>query len=518
MRCRENDLEELPDSLASLPCLSTLNVSHNKLSKIPFKIINTSTRTKSDSFFSATVERATVPLPALKLLLASHNTLRADLLQIDHIPRELMEIDLSYNELGQSTLLLAKLSTLEHLKTLRLTSCGLDDSSFTPNSNLFRTLHVLDLGENEELSELAVLHSLNEREVAVGPSNSNIKGVLNVVMGKPGPAKEAWEIEAENRTKLRKSSATPDSVFSIGGHSTASVKSPKQQHVSVPPVQPEQPIKEAWEIEAEQGLLTEGGRRRARAAAAVGDPSPRPISPVDVSHLSISGSSGGPSLVQFYDGPHATLTLPRSQPQLRTHNRSFSLVATSMSSNVSDLVVPAPTMPLPAILSQSFANNIRVLILSNRRMESSIVLPSTGLASPILPHLDELDLNNCNLSSLASISSDSNQSPVSKEPVFDIIGALFPSLSILDLSYNALTTLSGVSTLMVPDPEKKRKGLTTLRLRGNRLASLEPFEELAAKWHSNGGGVEGWRGEELDLRDNEIGRVSSFLGDEAFFS
>lgn len=426
-----------------------------------------------------------------------------------------MDVDFSNNSLGQISTLLSKLSALEHLRTLRLVCCELNDSSFTPVSNLFKSLHLLDLGDNEDLSEEAVRRSLTKRDMVVGPSVSNLQGGFNVIIGKPGLVKEAWEIEAENRTRLRKGSATPESVFSIGGRSNASAKSPKQPKLpaAVPvATPPREPVKESWEVEAEQGLLTEGGKRRARAAAAAAavaaEANPRAVSPVDVSQFSLSPNSNGPSLIQFYDGPHATLTLPQSQVQSRSHNRSFSLVSPAMTANASDFLVPPPTMPLPTILSQPFANNIKVLILSNRRMESSIILPSTGLTSPILPHLDELDLSNCNLTNPVPTSSDPNQSlTTTKEPLFDIIAALFPSLSTLDLSYNALTTLSGVATLMIPDAEKKRKGLTTLRLRGNRLSSLEPVEELASKWHG-GGSVEGWRGEELDLRDNEIGRVS----------
>ena len=523
----------LPDGIASFPQLATLNVSHNKLQYIPFQI-NTSvvSKPRNDSFFSLTIEKATVPLPALKVLLASHNQFNTDLFHLAHIPQHIVEFDLSHNQLPHLGPLLSRLSVLDHLQKLQLNSCGLENESLPPSLSGFRSIKHLDLGENEGLSEDTVRRALGERELEIGPANHHFTtGSLQVILGKPAPAKEAWEIEADNRVRLRKKSTTTatsaDNPFRI----TEPERPPLPSLNRIPPAPPKtavvEPIKEAWEIEAEQGLLTEGGRRRARAAAAaaataassstlpatrnaVDLSSPVATSPPisEMNSLSLgSPPRGAPSLVPFYDGPHGTLTLPRSQPQARTHNRSFSVASTPLSANTSDLLLPPPTMPLPTILSQSFANSIKVLVLSNRRLEASIILPATRLSSPVLPHLDELCLDNCNLSSEVPTSIEGTSGSPGKESLLEIIAALFPSLSTLDLSYNLLTTLSGVGVLLTPNASDKRKGLTTLRLRGNKLSSLDPLEELGAAWKS-GGGIEGWRGEEIDLRDNEIGKAS----------
>jgi Leucine-rich repeat (LRR) protein len=503
-----------------------LNVSHNKLKTIPFEIKRAVPSKKMDSFFAPTAERATQPLPALKILHASHNQLKSNSLQLGHFPKDLVEFDLSHNDLGPSGNLLNTLSTLGQLRTVKLTSCGLTDASFRAGSIHFKSLQTLNLGENDGLTEDAVKNSLVERTLEIGPTDSGLRGVLNVVIGKPGPAREAWEVEAEQRFRSRKVSGNPKntSTFNIGNEPVPT-KTPATKSTPAPPAtsapktvrKSEEPPKEAWELEAEQGLLTEGGKRRARAAAAAAAAAGSAISPKaltkDLAGLPLSGngnSSGSgepPSLVQFYDGPHATLTLPKSQPQPRTHNRSFSVITASGPANAMNFVASPPTLPLPSILSQAFANSIRVLIVSSRRMDSSITLPSTGVSSAILPHLEELCMDNCNLASEVPISTENGFNSSNKAPLLETIAALFPSLNTLELSYNDLTTLTGLSTLLTPDAAKKRKGLKSLKLRGNHISSLEPLEELASVWR-DGPGIEGWRGEEIDLRDNEIGRVS----------
>lgn len=506
----ENELEELPRNLASMPNLHTLNLAHNKLSTIPLKVVpSDDSQSRGQGFFSATIERAKVTMPALRILNISHNQIRTESLILSSLPQELADFDISNNELGAVGPLFKALLALPGIQSLRFSACGLTDAAFPPSVAPPPSLSVLDLGENEGLTEDAIRRSIKTKDVHIAPTNSNVRGALNVIHGKPGPVKESWEIEAENRARLRKSSTTPDSIFSIGSSEVPKVKSPRQ--IVIKPLSPstEEPVKETWELEAEQGLSTEGGRRRARvlAAAATRDTPSPPVS--EVASLSLNG--GVVSLVQFYDGPHATLTLPKSQPQPRTHNRSFSVVATVNSASASELAVPLPTLPLPTILSQSFANSIKVLILSSRRMEISFVLPSSGLGIPVLPHLEELCLDNCNLPSEVPVSQENGQSVNIKEPLLEMIAALFPSLSTLDLSYNLLTSLSGVGALLTPDPDKKRKGLSTLRLRGNKLSSLEPLAELGQAWRG-GSGIAGFRGEEIDLRDNEIGRLPPLLG------
>ena len=60
-------------------------------------------------------------------------------------------------------------------------------------------------------------------------------------------------------------------------------------------------------------------------------------------------------------------------------------------------------------------------------------------------------------------------------------------------------------------PPSVRKGLRHLRLRGNRINQLDGFQAIAERFRGNRD-VPEWRLEELDLRDNEIGKLPPELG------
>jgi len=156
-------------------------------------------------------------------------------------------------------------------------------------------------------------------------------------------------------------------------------------------------IKEAWEIEAEQGLLTEGGRRRARAAAAIAQAqsASSPSPPSSTSPVSTQGLSNS----QYFTQNTRTLRSPASSPPTESagHARAFSMAAPSAGSLISyrsgNLSVPTPTLPLSTIFVQLFASTLRVRILANRRMDRSFALPSGSISiSGFLPCLEELGL------------------------------------------------------------------------------------------------------------------------------
>ena len=439
----------------------------------------------------------------LKTLKANHNHIKALNVHSDSLPRNLVEVDLSSNDLGNSATLFSALATLPSLQMLWMASCNLESTSFPPASRSnFPKLRLLDVSENPALKEQDVAVAIKDREIEVGTTENLIDGGAKVIIGKKGPMKEAWEIEAERRVRRRPQQELepePEPVSDPLPVPTKKVAKPALVTAKA------DPIREAWELEAEQGLLTEGGRRRARILSSATEA--QATSPT-ATHGQTPTSPGRTAtlLTSFFDGPHSTLILPQSQ--LRSHTRNFSSMVLPRPANAAELIVPSPALPLVTIVEQPFSNSIRTLVLTGRRMDSSFSLPSTGKGHSYLPNLDEIRLDNCSLGNSVQITSDGGSS--SKEPLIELIGNLFPSLGTLDLSYNALTSLTGIAPLFTPDEGTKRKGLKVLRVRGNRVDSLETLEELAGMW-SSGSGIQGWRGEEIDLRDNELSKVSTVV-------
>ncbi|KAM5539221.1 hypothetical protein V8D89_007094 [Ganoderma adspersum] len=616
-----NQLTSLPTNLWALPHLTTLDLSHNSLTALPFSApfgsgSNPLGRTKDSrgDWFSQTITRATEPLPRLTSLDVSHNSICAA--AIDHrIPSLLTKLYISENPLGRSDALLCVLGRLARLKELHMLRADIGDDSFpvsifsSVSGALFPSLKILDLEETQvsrPVVEAVFLPTAIKQTVQFDVTNQEPPdGVLRIVVGKR-VIKEAWEVEAERRMKTRRgntpvangSSSMPSEpkgevlkegweldaeqgLFSEGAKRraraqaaagttsqsrSASPSKPSTLLARSTPSSPQKPKaaskaaeKEAWEIEAEQGLFSAGARRRARAAAALAAVSAKPDSPQPPSApRTPSPPAQTPATTatalaspRYYDKLSSTLTLPPSAAPLKAiHSRSFSVATpvrnkagASAASPVSEhqLAIPTPTLPLAAIAAQPFAHNLKVLVLAKRRADPAFSLPAPAVLAlgPALPYLEELSLENCALgdtvpvfSSPASSSSSSSDSTSlaekrTSEPLLPLLARLFPSVRTLDLSYNALTSacLSSPSldSLLFADPlptlsaegevvpPTVRKGVRHLRLRGNRLDDLGAFAQIAERFKGNRE-VPEWRLEELDLRDNEIGRLPAEVG------
>ena len=463
-------------------------------------------------------------------------------------------------------------------------------SLFSSSSNsLFPALKILDLEETQVsrpvLEAIFTPNAVKQRVEFDVTSQEPPDGVLRIVVGKR-VVKEAWEIEAERRSKQRRQVAFPESSSQASGSKTTDVakeaweveadqglltegakrraramaavqsSTASASTTSTPARPPATPAKkvlerEQWEIDAEQGLLSAGARRRARAAAAaaaaatsLGTPGPsataagvsptpsRTPSPTKSPSPSNTPATVGAALAnpQYYDAASRTLTLPTSAPPPKvSHARSFSLAMPARSqaapaAAVSELAlaIPAPTLPLAAIASQPLAHNLKALILTGRRADPAFTLPAAlEDAAPALPYLEELSLENCNLGDSVAVEVVEAAGHRASEPLLPLLARLFPSVRTLDLSYNALSSaalshdaLAGLIFASAPGPAddvRARKGLRQLRLRGNRVDGLEGFQALAERFRGNRD-VPEWHLEELDLRDNEIGKMPAELG------
>lgn len=485
------------------------------------------------------ITRANVPLPRLVLLDVSFNKLTASAIDHKNLPSGLSKVDLSSNPLASensdTSAFIRAFGGLSRLKELCLANTGIGDDAFPPTlltgdvSRSFSSLCILDLEETRASAAAVALAftGLKQSLVFDITTDESPEGTLRITVGKK-VLREAWEIEAERRTRHRNGRSLVD-----GGPTTDTTDRLLR----------EGPPKEAWEFEAEQGLLTEGGRRRARAVAeatqslvatesapgsqgkrssvtGIGHPSSPPPQGVPSSSFNLSNP-------QYYHAATQVLTLPASAPPARSHTRSFSLATSALNVHATpgknDIALPTPSLPIVAISTQSFAHTLKILILSNRKLDLSISLPSCRpeMDAGLIPTLEELVLDGCGFGDNVTVTRqvEGSATPIkSSELLLPFLTRLFPNLRTLDMSYNALTSAALqkdvlISLIMtsVKDTTVSRTGLRHLRLRGNRITTLDGFQKMTDNFKGHRS-VPAWKLEELDLRDNEISKLPPELG------
>lgn len=146
-------------------------------------------------------------------------------------------------------------------------------------------------------------------------------------------------------------------------------------------------------------------------------------------------------------------------------------------------------------------------------MDQSFSLPPPSSSNEeLLPHLEELSLEGCGLGDQIPVSEHDQLSSRTTESLLPLLTKLFPSVVTLNLTYNALTSKSLTSETLTDLIINKRKPLKHLRLRGNRITELDGFQGLAEPFKGHRQVPDEWKLEELDLRDNEIGRLPAELG------
>jgi hypothetical protein len=277
------------------------------------------------------------------------------------------------------------------------------------------------------------------------------------------------------------------------------------------------PAKEAWELEVEAGAHTAAGRRRALAAAALGNGV--------ASSTTEARSSAPPSeavhlLAQapYFAHKELTLTLPRSAPAPRNaHGRAVSLAIPrggALQSAATDVLLPTPTLPLAAVHASGVGRTLRALVLSGRRLDPAADLPAAGA----FPLLAELKMDGCALGDALPVGVAGG--PRAPEPLLPLVARLFPRLHLLDLAHNDLTSAALAEDVLrqlllagEPDADgaRAKDGLRVLRLQGNRLDTLDGLVALAGEFRANRR-LAAWEMEELDLRDNAVARLPPELG------
>ena len=498
-----NALTCLPPHFFSLPALTVLDVSHNSLTALPFSMpfdpaINLpAPRRRSSDFFSAPViVRATRPLPCLTSLDASYNKIISESIHCDALPRDLRTFNLSCNLLGDVATLLTSLGTLTQLVELRMSKCSIDDTSLptdlsSTNRPTFPKLAVFDLEETcvtqaTVSSALSGLTQSIDFEASITDARTVPVGILAVAVGKR-IVREAWEIEADRHVQRLREKR---SAVNLAG---TPVPGP-------PPSLPQPVEREQWEIDAEQGLLSEGAQRRARAEAV----QHAAEGPGANGHITVAPHST-PALERYWDPRALTLTLPPSSGRSSRHGASTA---------AKEELLPRATLPLALITTQPFADTLRTLELRGRRAEPAFILPTCN-GQPLLPQLETLNLEGCALSDAVPGAGATDGGTLG------LLAQLFPSLRNLELAYNNLTGAAvarGVLEQILFAGDGGRVGLRRLGLCGNRIEELDGLRELAQLFGADTANAnvelreKKWTLEELDVRENSIAVLPGELG------
>ena len=558
-----NSLESLPENFFALPDLTTLKLSHNKLTSLPFnrpfELANMQRQRKGNDFFSPEIRRANKPLPSLRILEVSFNNLTAANINRP-IPEALVVFDLSSNPLGpDSRSLILRCSQLSNLKELLLNQADIDNSAFPDDlfSNAseslpYRKLQSLDLGETkvtEDTIRSAFTPTLKELDFEITNSTQEPReGTVKVAVGKI-IVKEAWELEVERSLGRRRGrSVLPDSGFADGRtdevpSSKATTEEPWEQkppstagqrrfaqaraahaeasQIAAQPEPPRKPdlVKEAWEIEAEEGLTVGAQRlRRAKLAAQQTEAStPKRDEPRSSLEKSDTLQPPHPLVIsKYHAADECALTLPPSAAPTKSfmHARSFSVTHPVTPGSPSDLSIPVPTLPLLYIMDHPpLAATLRVLRLDKRRLDQSFSLPSLASLPEegVLPRLEELSFESCGLGDNIPYFEGDDYSNKKFEPLVPLLARVFPSILALNLTHNNLTsrglTTAHLSGLLL----HKLTPLKQLELSSNKITDLDGFVGLAEMFKGNRE-VQRWKMETLDLRDNEIGKLPAEMG------
>lgn len=440
---------------------------------------------------------------------------------------------------------------------------------------LFPRLRTLDLARNEIDSLESIEKAVNARVRRPIEWKGLPKPIANLVKaattaslklpatkddGVPPPlaievsvAENALGLEQARRRAFFPPSSTPSTVSPTNSNDhvpLSASKSGKQKAVE----------KEAWEIEMESGLATEGARRRARIEAARRasemEEAPQVVLSMSATEVeAISGDlgelklneeeSGVPGTEEVFTPPPPVVSVPLS-PSTPLPSSPAPLSSSSSvphEATVEPSADPAdPNDPAVLLIASSFHSLSGALSLSRRSL-ASLPTPSQGTA-PFLPAsrvdlsyntLDMLplaalvtwnwtsSLRSLNLSqnqlvtldllsgplpvfahlSDLNLSSNRLQSQISSSAsLLSLLATIAPNLETLDLSWNGLTTTQGIVDLLIP---AAGLGLRRLNLKGNKINDLEGLCETAKRENKRT-----WRCEEVDLSDNEIARVRHF--------
>ncbi|KAK4055029.1 hypothetical protein OIO90_003370 [Microbotryomycetes sp. JL221] len=170
------------------------------------------------------------------------------------------------------------------------------------------------------------------------------------------------------------------------------------------------------------------------------------------------------------------------------------------------------SLPLGSIETWSWQSSLTTLNLSRNRLTNETLVNMSN--NVVLSNLTLLDL---------SWNQFTNEVQHDETTILNFVQTLAPRLRELDVSYNRLMTLSGISNLLLPSSSSSmasnnerlpsiRPTLETLCLRGNKIHDLDQLVKVAQSVKHDTKLMQQWSLKVIDLGDNDIARLSPALG------
>jgi Leucine-rich repeat (LRR) protein len=287
----------------------------------------------------------------------------------------------------------------------------------------------------------------------------------------------------------------------------------------------------AAQVRVEEDEGDDGGAAEAVSAVDLNSSATAPTSSSSSNDI-VPSSSADPALLEetllkpHFDAPSSTLRLsslsltsfPPPQPASSSSSLPPPFEPPPKTIDLGRNAITSVNQVLTSLEAWRFSSTLRVLNFSRNRLAANLFLDAASSSSfVLLEALTELDLSSNRLvdAQLADLA------------------RMAPELKILDLSYNALETISGVSDLLIGPPDVAhrddaddndndddadddvgRQGVQVLRLVGNRLGDVDEIARIGERFYQRrrkprvaGGGVRGWRCTELAIAENDLAKV-----------
>lgn len=454
-------------------------------------------------------------LPHLKNLDLSENPLDPKYLSTIVFPKNLVHLDLSKCQLVSPAVPLAIFSSLDSLLTLNLShnhlTPDLFQTSFTFSHNLTHwdieagciSLTRLDLSHNQITTlgsvENGLLEVLEQSYKLVGIEEEKVMNLFkSAEQFRRGERKNKgveeeeleiilWGNEIGVEERIRRRGFFPASA----GSTTREMNSPAigVKQVELGEIEKESvmiatPVKKFVDNGWDEPPLTEGGKRRARAAVARLEREKREDFLREAERGVVAAETEPAAVEELAVMVEDLVIEPVQEKQVekKVEKVEEEVVEEIGLEPEAIGIEDEPNLELIGVAYDSTSSRLN---LRSKSLSTFPTLPTTRISSIDWSSLAVIDLSYNKLVSIPTIN--------------------LPNLKELDLSYNLLTTLENLEFLAFT-------GLKELKLNGNKVDNLDSLVRIAETFKSGNSLHEKPFLKVLDLSDNEIGKLPYVLG------